>query len=287
MKAKILQGLPGSGKSTFAKEFCEKNPDWVRINRDDLRNMRGKYWLPKDEDLITTWERSLIKEAIKHDKNVVIDSTNLNPGHLDSLKMWLENVGIEIEMATGFLGVSPEQCIINDLKRPNSVGAKVIWNMYDNYLRDKTGIVKYIEGLPMAIIVDIDGTLAINESGRSPFDWNRVGEDNINKNIKSLITSVTYDDESNTYIILMSGRDSVCRNVTENWLDKNDMPYDYLWMRPNGDNRKDTVIKRELFDQYVRGKYNIRFVLDDRDSVVQMWRKDLGLTCLQVNYGDF
>jgi hypothetical protein len=58
-------------------------------------------------------------------------------------------------------------------------------------------------------------------------------------------------------------------------------------MRPEGDNRKDSIVKRELFDTHVRNKFYIDFVLDDRDQVVDMWRNDLGLTCLQVDWGDF
>lgn len=64
------------------------------------------------------------------------------------------------------------------------------------------------------------------------------------------------------------------------------MAYDWLYMRPEGDVRKDTEIKREIFDNYIRDKYRVLFVLDDRNSVVKMWR-DLGLKCLQVAEGDF
>jgi hypothetical protein len=58
-------------------------------------------------------------------------------------------------------------------------------------------------------------------------------------------------------------------------------------MRAEKDNRKDSIIKRELFDKHIRDKYHVDFVLDDRDQVVRMWRRELGLTCLQVNYGNF
>lgn len=51
-------------------------------------------------------------------------------------------------------------------------------------------------------------------------------------------------------------------------------------------NRKDVVIKRELFDRYIRDNYQVLFVLDDRNQVVDMWR-ELGLKCLQVAPGDF
>jgi hypothetical protein len=57
-------------------------------------------------------------------------------------------------------------------------------------------------------------------------------------------------------------------------------------MRPTGDQRKDNIVKRELFDTWVRGKYNVRFCLDDRDQVVEGWRA-MGLTCFQVQPGAF
>ena len=57
-------------------------------------------------------------------------------------------------------------------------------------------------------------------------------------------------------------------------------------MRAAGDNRKDAIVKRELYQRAVAGVYSIAFVLDDRNQVVDMWRKDLGLPCFQVNYGN-
>lgn len=83
--------MPGSGKSTWAKEFCEKNTNFVRINRDDLRNMRGQYWLPRDEDLITKWEFALVTDALYTRKSVVLDSTNFNDKHIRALKTHCES----------------------------------------------------------------------------------------------------------------------------------------------------------------------------------------------------
>jgi putative SOS response-associated peptidase YedK len=37
----------------------------------------------------------------------------------------------------------------------------------------------------------------------------------------------------------------------------------------------------------IRDNFNVEFVLDDRNSVVDMWRKELNLPTFQVNYGDF
>ena len=88
------------------------------------------------------------------------------------------------------------------------------------------------------------------------------------------------------YVIVMSGRDESCRTETERWLNKHNIPFDFLFMRPEGDMRKDNIIKHELFNKYVRDNYDVKFVLDDRQQVVDMWRK-MGITCLQVAEGDF
>jgi hypothetical protein len=133
-----------------------------------------------------------------------------------------------------------------------------------------------------AIIVDVDGTLA-KMNGRGPFEWSRVGEDKVNEPIKNIVNGLKkmYD------VIIFSGRDGCCRTETINWLYENGIKYDKIFMREAGNNEKDSVIKRRLYDTYINGQYDIQFVLDDRNQVVDMWRKDLGLTCLQVDYGDF
>lgn len=137
--------------------------------------------------------------------------------------------------------------------------------------------------LPKAIIVDIDGTLA-KMNGRGPFDWHRVGEDLVNEPVRHLVNLY---QGSGHKIIIFSGRDSVCREQTRQWLADNLIGYNYLFMRPEGNFEKDAIIKRRMFDNHVDGIFDIQFVVDDRNQVVDMWRKDLGLTCFQVDYGDF
>jgi hypothetical protein len=86
----------------------------------------------------------------------------------------------------------------------------------------------------------------------------------------------------------MSGRDEGAgRAITEEWLHKHAaVPVTYLYMRPAGDTRPDEIVKRELYFQHVDMAYNVEFVLDDRNKVVDMWR-ELGLPCLQVAEGAF
>lgn len=141
--------------------------------------------------------------------------------------------------------------------------------------------------LPKAILCDIDGTLS-HMTDRGPFEWSRVGEDKPDFFVWDILCKYNehgYDGEDVT-IILISGRDGVCRDETEKWLASYDIPYDRLLMRPAHNNEKDFVIKQRIYDTEINDKYDVLFVLDDRDQVVKMWRRN-GLRCYQVAEGDF
>ena len=84
----------------------------------------------------------------------------------------------------------------------------------------------------------------------------------------------------------MTGRDGIALDKTKKWLDDVGVVYDNIFIRAVNDSRKDSVIKREIYEKEIKGKYNIIAIFDDRNQVVEMWRS-LGLTVLQCNYGDF
>jgi len=135
-----------------------------------------------------------------------------------------------------------------------------------------------------AIIVDIDGTIA-KMVDRGPFEWSKVGSDQPIEPIINLVHLL-----SDFYpVLFLSGRDEICRPQTEEWLEQNTYikSYSKLFMRPQGNNEKDSIIKRRIYDTKIKNVYDVRYVLDDRDQVVKMWREELGLTCLQVAYGNF
>ena len=279
-KLLLLRGLPASGKSTYAKELVSKDHNWVRVNKDDLRAMmNGGVFSGKLEKQIVRTERKLAENALKIGKSVVIDDTNFNPDHEEYFrqlaKMYMEEFEIK------FFDTPLEVCIERDNKRPNGVGEAVIRKMYNQYLKPEPAVYERNIGLTKAIICDIDGTLA-HMKDRSPYDWSRVGEDEVDPIIENLLNALkgTYN------ILLISGRDEACREETNKWLRKNDIPHWSLFMRSENDNRKDSIVKRELFDKYIRHNYDIEFVLDDRNQVVGMWRS-LGIKCLQVQEGDF
>jgi len=118
---------------------------------------------------------------------------------------------------------------------------------------------------------------------RGPFDWKKVGLDDPDEPMRlvnRVMSNVGYE------IILVSGRDASCRDETLQWLDEHGFRFDRLFMRPANDFRKDSIIKREIYESEIRDKYNVMIVFDDRDQVVETWR-ELGLKCAQVEPGKF
>lgn len=275
----MLKGLPGSGKSTHARELVRKS-QYVRVNKDELRAMLHDGAHSKGRESAVLKVRDfIVVEALTKGSNVVVDDTNFAPVHEARLRELATERGAKFE--SDFIDTPVDVCIERDLKRANSVGHKVILQMYDQYLKPATAVYEPPAGKPRAVICDIDGTIA-HMGERSPYDWHKVGTDNPDKTVIDLLRR--FNDR---VVILLSGRDEVCRPETVDWLAENRVPFHHLYMRPEGDSRKDSIIKRELFDKHIRDHFNVEFVLDDRNQVVDMWRNELGLKVLQVAEGNF
>lgn len=285
------RGLPGSGKSTWAEKYVldHEAGTVVRVNRDSLRDMlhAGRWKGNKTEDFTKTIRNEIIRAGLRAGKTVIVDDTNLShktTAELYSLAAIAEFYPCKFEIQD-FTDVPLETCIKRDLERPKSVGEKVIRRMYRDFLAPKQETYSPDPKLPHVIICDIDGTLAI-KGDRDIYDYSRVEVDKPNLPIVRLVQSFGECLE----IIYMSGRDDSCYLSTRYWIADHlgyAFPEDIqLFMRKTGDKRKDSIVKRELFDEFIRDKYQVDYVIDDRDSVVEMWRS-LGLTCLQVNEGDF
>ena len=138
---------------------------------------------------------------------------------------------------------------------------------------------------PKCILVDVDGTLAKMKRGpgeRSPYDWHRVNEDQPNRPIINLVNTLC-----DVYtIIILTGRDGIALEDTKKWLKEYGVYYDEIYIRPEGNTQKDSIIKHNIYVNHILPHYDVEFVLDDRDQVVNLWRS-IGLTCLQVDYGNF
>ena len=186
--------------------------------------------------------------------------------------------------------------------------------------------VSYSQGKKDLVILDIDGTVANLEhrreilrtkcghclgtgfqpdpdypgndpecpkcggTGKGKKDWynfyKQISQDTPIAPIIDLARTLRYAGHR---ILVVSGRpiswgDLEIGKETVAWLRENGVRYDHIFMRNGGDSREDTIVKQEILDKLP--KERIAYVLDDRDSVVKMWR-EAGLTCLQVAEGNF
>lgn len=136
---------------------------------------------------------------------------------------------------------------------------------------------------PSAVIVDIDGTLAIIMD-RSPYSHQGVLKDRPNAPVIAVARALA---QAGHTLVIVSGRSELAREDTELWITRHlGAPFEGPFMRPARDDRKDEAIKREMYDRDIAPRFEVLCVLDDRDQVVRMWRA-LGLVCLQVAPGDF
>lgn len=284
MKKVILtRGLPGSGKSTWAKELQTKFPNcYKRINKDDLRAMLDNSVHTKaNEAMVLRVRNALITESLDHGYSVIIDDTNFEPIHERTIRELVAGRDVLVEIQD-FSHVPLETCIQRDLQRQKSVGEKVIRTFYNKYLKPKPNKIENDPNLPFCVIFDVDGTLA-HMGDRSPYDWSKVHLDTINE---AVAVHYRHWNMTGIKIFVLSGRDGVCKEATEKWLQENGIKEFELLMRTPGDSRADSIVKREIFDEHIKGKYNVQVIYDDRDQVVEMWR-ELGLTVFQVAEGNF
>jgi predicted kinase len=318
IKVEMLVGIPGSGKSTYAKQVISKDPsNWARINNDDLRAMlNGSVWSADYEKFISETRNYLIRDALKRGKNVIVDNLNLNRRHFDDVCGIAKSVNIDVQVFEKAFYIELDEAMERNAKREGA--ARVPDDVMKKWWKDSGGkqfkfykprveIYKqrmgnlnqavdgpaYIDGLQEAVLCDLDGTLALIHN-RSPYDASDC-------DIKDLpnwpvIQTVLAHYQTGRKIIFCSGREDKYRPETIRFIEKycrftglaggdNVISYD-LFMRKTDDFRKDAIIKEEIYQNNIEGKYNVLCVLDDRNQVVDFWRNK-GLTCFQVAPGNF
>ncbi|MDR1455086.1 MAG: AAA family ATPase [Tannerella sp.] len=296
----LLIGAPGSGKSTFAKYFIRTEENWMRLCRDDFRMMNfNDSLLSKNEEILLSEMLDAAAEALLRKKcNVLIDSTHCRAKYLNH---YIEKFNTLADISFKVFECGAEELIARCEKRQAETGRSVPAHIIRRFVRELEHLKttfdfsprprrqapctaqKQDPALPEAIICDLDGTLALL-GNRNPYDASKSDNDYLNEAVASVLKAFS---ANGYHILLLSGREEIFRDPTVRFLEKFAVPYQQLWMRKAKDYRRDAIIKREIFDLEISGKYHIEFVLDDRDQVVEMWRRELHLNCFQVNYGNF
>jgi len=146
------------------------------------------------------------------------------------------------------------------------------------------------------VIFDLDGTLAIVDERRKisvklngKMDWDKwFDPDNIKLDIPNepVVKMARVLAEDGFDIFIFSGRSDRTINATRSWLTRNRIPFHKLVMRDQARIfMPDDELKKQFLDDHVDID-NIFAVFDDRQKVVDMWRKN-GLTTFQVADGNF
>jgi len=292
-----MRGLPASGKTTAALAWVADDPEGrARVGRDPLRDAlygTRKGLTNEQEVQVSRVQREAVRLLLKAGKNVVVDDMNLKRKYL---KVWV-NIAAEAGAKFSLLDVETdvEECVKRDGNRVNAVGEEVIRDLHRRFRKrpaapesDRLQPTPYVPdgSKPQAWIFDIDGTLATNNHGRSFYATDESLE--LDDPRPAVVTLLRELSVAGYEILVCTGRSDLGEVPTCVWLDKNvgrEM-WDELFMRHEGDQRPDAQMKLEIFDTYIRNNYNVIGVIDDRNSVVSMWR-DLGLICLQAAPGDF
>lgn len=284
-----MKGLPGSGKSTLAKKIISENPEsYKRINRDDLRAMfdNGRT-SQSNEKFVKKVRDLLIVKCLEEGKSIVVDDTNLSETNLRRVTQLVREYNIKFneKVTVEVIEVNTDVtvCIERDALREKPVGEKVIRKMHEQFFKDSPEYAIQNPELPKAIICDLDGTLALM-NGRNPFDASKCDQDELNEPVANVLRNYK---KLGYEILLVSGREDRYKEPTLRFLEKHTIEFDDLIMRKSQDNRKDSIVKTEIYNDFIKDKYFVEFVLDDRNQVVDTWRKDLKLPCFQVYYGDF
>lgn len=288
----LTVGISGSGKSTWCREQSELGK--ATFSRDKIRELLFSYdekgaleyhQHPEHfhrEKAVTAFLFRCIREALAEGKDVVVDATHLKKEFLDSYNVFKVPVFHKI-FTTDF-----EDCVIRNNAR-NRVVPEDVLSRQKQQFDSLIGTYEFRQLLPIhsnplyppCFILDLDGTAALrgNAQGvRSPFDWMRVAEDAPNTFVLDLV--IWLQKMNYGKLIVCSGRDEICKDISMEWLKSFDVTTDICYFRKHKDMRADWIVKEEMWREIAQD-WNIAFLIDDRQQVVQHARR-LQLNVLDV-----
>jgi predicted kinase len=292
----ILCGPSGAGKTSLAHSISSQlesdGNHFLRINQDDHTK---------------SGHLTMFKAAIECKRNIVMDRLNFNKEQRARYLNPAKESGYETQIIV--MHENYETC----LKRCNArldhptitteEHAKNALNMffskYERPTFDEADTVEYrypnITNRSSAILVDIDGTAAnidhrlyfVDKKDGKKADWksffDNIHLDTPNQWCREIVNSM----RDKNLIVFCSGRPDSLKPQTKKWLEDNKFFYDYLMMRPRADHRDDKLVKEIILDFEIKTRFaNIKFAIDDRARVVDMWRSR-GIVTLACAKGDF
>lgn len=310
-KILLVRGLPGSGKSTWAAKWVEEDPqNRFRVNRDDIRfELFGMYYLKADahgttqekEAHVTHIQNNLTEKALREGKSVVIDNTNLDPRVFKTFGDIAKRHNVD--MVNKDFPVDIEECIRRNNARDRVVPEHAIRAMQKNYMGPNGEFHMFPNTYPTkafkaptvrreAVLFDMDGTLADVSQIRERFMIGKYRNfDAFHRNSLWVppheeVLQMAYDADNAGYsIVISTARNEAYREVTQAWLDKNNVNYENIYMRKDGDFRPDYQAKKDIHADITK-HYDIVHAVDDRKEVIQLWQENGIYTTVVDNFED-
>lgn len=303
----LTRGLPGSGKSTYAREWVAADPDnRANISRDDIRMKLFGEWYPKQnrsekENAVTHQQHLLIRKAIAEGKTVMVDDTNLNPKVFSTFG----NLASELNVPLSHMdfSITVDESIRRQNGREKPVPADAIRKMAREYMGPNGEFHLFPNTYPVkpfitpdsrqaTIAFDADGTLvdvsSISHLVRGAYkDFDRFHRSSLwspaNQDVVSLAQEAV---ERGFKVIVVTAREELYRDVTQAWMDKNGVPYENIFMRGLGDRRPDYIAKRYMFEE-INKHYDVVHFVDDRYDIAEVWKSHgIETTIVSGGYGD-
>lgn len=288
-------GVSGSGKSKWAEILAYNSKDTATyISSDNIRKeLFGDANDQQQGKKVFDTLYARVVETLLLKKTPIVDATHYN----EKNRLGLESVAVKNNaiIEWRYFPVTLEEAKCRNQLRERVVPDHVIerqWRgltlpMSNNIVwHGKTNRIN-IGCAESFCLCDLDGTLAQRVTDRSPYDSERVFEDEPNKALLEILRSL---DTPKNKLVFFSAREDTgsCGKQTLRFLtEKCGFENPTLILRGKNDHRKDSLVKFEMFMENITDKEKVLVWFDDRDQVVQMVRRQLGLLCFQVQEGNF
>lgn len=309
------------GIKSMSKDWEIVSRDSIRaqyMTQDQLNSYfkNGQDW--SFEEFITKIEYEKIARILGAGKKVIVDNTNLRKKYVkEYVKLAIDFDIHEDEVTMISIPVSLQDAIARVKARgERNVSEKRInsqietlkgasWTIGECFAELEGYIPKtwFVPPFPVeadthnncknALICDLDGTLAHRKLEtypyphlRSFYDYDAAEHDDFSPLVREVLIAMKV--ARGIKIIFVSGRKNDSEKATVKFLKNIGLDDDYLlFMRDpsidshDGKDDPDDVVKYRLFNENIRGKFNIIGVIDDRKRVLALWEA-LGLEVMNV-----
>jgi predicted kinase len=292
---RVFRGLPGSGKSTEAEKLVQSDPDrWVRVNRDDIRfELYNKYVILNSkgemdknaENHVTEVEKRRMNDAFKAGKSVVSDNTNLGIKTVKKHIALAQSHGVKVTHQD--FPVPLEEVQRRNAARSRVVEPWVINRMHKQSMGPNGEFHLFPGSYPLrpfvkpaskehAVVYDMDGTTTdisgIRHFVRGKYrNFDAFHRSSLfcppNQDVLDMMHDTAAAGLTN---IVVTARNREYEDVTVKWLDDHNAPFSNIYMRKDGDQRKDNIVKAEILED-ILVDYDVVHAVDDRPEVIEVW----------------